>query len=101
MGVDYRANYGIGFKVNLNSGDCDFHLGEHLEEVLDGNDYRYFRVGCGNYTGEDDDYFVVLESVGDLSNLKELLEELKSFLLEKQLISEDQEADLVGGLYIY
>ena len=101
MGVDYTPNYGIGFKVNFDIQEDDFYLGEHLEEELSDSSYRYFRVGEGSYTGEDDDYYVVLDSFLPIETLKERTELLKEFLLEKDLIESSQEVDLVGGLLVW
>lgn len=101
MGVDYSSNYGIGFKVKFDSQEDDFYLGEHLEELLINKPYRYFDVGEGRYTGEDDDFYVVLDSFLPIETLKERTELLKEFLLEKDLIESSQDVDLVGGLLVW
>lgn len=101
MGVDYSANYGIGFKVEFDKQDEDFYLGEYLEDVLENSGYSYFDVGSGMYTGEENDFYVILKSFHPIETLKERSDLLRSFLLEQNLIKENQEVDLVGGLLIW
>lgn len=106
MGVDYSANYGIGFSVKvsaqlLDREDGELYLQEYLEENLS-NDYRYFEVGSGNYTGEDNDVYVIFKDMAGLApleNYKERLDVLRKHL--EDLLLEVSEEGLVGGLNVW
>lgn len=106
MGVDYSANYGIGFKVEATARlydreDDDFILQEYLEETLS-DDYRYFEVGDGSYTGEENDVYVIFrDKVGlaPLENYKDRLDVLRKHL--EDLLLEVSEEGLVGGLNVW
>lgn len=103
MGVDYRANYGIGFMVNYNEfeDDEDFDFRDYLDEILEGTGYRYFAVGDEGYSGDPDEFYVVLEFFKPIQNLEKRVEKLRYFLRKLHLVSEDAEYDLVGGLEVY
>lgn len=102
MGVDYSAHYGIGFKVELDDR-FEEDPAAVIDDMLKESDYAYFEVGQGAYTGKENDYYVVLsdnDSALD-EGLIERVADLKRFLIETQLISEDAKADLVGGLQVW
>ena len=106
MSVNYRANYGIGYKVfpsdeicGLIDDDFDGCFGEYLYE-LDVDKYRWFEVGAANYTGEENEHFVCirdpLKYSLDLTKVKsELDEDLKRLKID--IGSEFKE---IGGLLI-
>lgn len=103
MGVDYYAHSGVGFKVKppkkfQNYDEFDFY--EHLDNVLLDSVYSYFETGEGAYTGEDNDYYVVLKDFKPVNDLEERVNELKNFLIEHDLIESSAEYDLVGGLEV-
>lgn len=105
MSVDYIANYGIGIRVILSDENhkkegSDEKYYEILDELLPDH-YYYFQTGDGNYTGEENEWYVVLDSpkfidgVFDGSSYKRELEDIlsKDFKLG--------EFGLVGGLLIW
>lgn len=103
MGVDYTANYGIGFKVNSNHEDFEEDPYSFLDDILKDSAYEHFEVGSGNYTGKDNEYYVAL-SANDSeidSVLTQRVENLKAFLVANDLISESDKGGLVGGLHIW
>lgn len=105
MGAKYRANYGIGFKVEPNEtlintleNDGLCILG-YIDKVLE-DKYTYFEVGSGDYTGEDNTIYVVLVDEKTPFNLVDSeLDELEKLLTSKDLIV--SERGLVGGLNIW
>ena len=102
MGVDYYASYGIGFKVNFESDNEEYEsLYEYLEENLNDGKYRYFEVGSGSYTGQEDDvYIVIKEPFKDgYNNIESLGKELRQHLKELGLFIHN-ELDVVGGLRV-
>lgn len=106
MGVDYSANYGIGFRVEasaqlLDREDDELYLQEYLDEELS-DEYRYFEVGSGNYTGKDNDVYVIFRDrsgLAPLENYKERLEALRKHL--EDILLEVSEEGLVGGLNVW
>ncbi len=97
MGVDYNANFGIGFKVNI--PDCE-DVYEKLKEIPEG--YGYFLVGDGSYTGKEDDIYIVIKDI-----FKDGYEgiEQKGEILRKAIsdmgIEVEGKLDIVGGLRIW
>ena len=103
MGIDYSANYGIGYEVSA-SEDID-----ETDEMEDGlSEYLYcereegfdsFEIGSA-YTGEIDGVYLIIKEPFkdglDLTAAKERLDqEVKRLKLET-----DSEFGVVGGLYI-
>lgn len=103
MGVDYTANYGIGFKINSNHEDFEEDPYSFLDDILEDSPYEYFEVGSGSYTGHSNDYYVALSAIDSEidSGLTGRVENLKAFLLSNDLISESDKGSLVGGLRIW
>jgi len=71
MGVDYTSHYGIGFQIkyidfeseNKSSINTEHEcLEEYLDEELDSELFSWFKVGEGSYTGEQDEYYVTINS---------------------------------------
>lgn len=104
MGVDYTANYGIGFQVNVPDYDeleeMNLDLDSYLSDILPSNT-SYFEVGQGNYTGEQNDYYVILDDDEINESLLERCEELRAKLLSEGLISSDNKVSVVGGLNVW
>ena len=79
MGVDYDANYGIGFKIKLlnsveHNEDKNYTI-EHLESELDGERFEYFQVGEDCYGGDTNELFVCAvnpfeHGIPDLEHIK-------------------------------
>lgn len=103
MGVDYSANFGVGYKITTTKydEDNDLHILDTLEEVIGSSKYSYFETGDESYTGEDNEYYVVLDDFHPINTLEDRLLELKEHLLGEGLIGVDAEYDLVGGLLIW
>lgn len=109
MGVDYTGHYGIGFKIkNIDFEDENTpeeireleYMDEFFSEKLS-DDYGYFEVGDGNYSGEDNTFYVVIREPFkyglDLERVKiELINHLKEINIEV-----DSDFDVVGGLEIW
>lgn len=105
MGVQYKAKYGIGFKVTEPSSEVleeyDFYFPSYLEDILDDTGYRFFKVGSDLYDDPDEEYYVVLDNSFVDDGLVDKCKRLKSFLKRRGLISESTEPSVVGGLHIY
>ncbi|ROH98305.1 hypothetical protein EGI16_21750 [Chryseobacterium sp. G0240] len=114
MGVDYSANFGIGFKIKHPQSNDKFekeYEGDFIEFfykeiqplIDEKEDYRSFQVGEGCYDGTENEIYVVVN--GNLSEgWNDVLRKtafLKTFLWDLDLISLQDEADLVGGLEVY
>jgi hypothetical protein len=104
MGVDYNANYGIGYQVkgsdDIPEDQLEYGLAEYLYGKL-GDEFEHFEVGEGNYTGEENDIYIVVKSAFkdglDLTAKKKALdEEIKRLKLEPVGKFGD-----VGGLYVW
>lgn len=105
MGVDYSANYGIGFKVEPSEtlrdtlANKDSYILEYIDEILE-DKYTYFEVGDASYTGGENTVYVVLADEKTPFNLIDSeLDELENLLTSKDLIV--SERGLVGGLNIW
>lgn len=105
MGVDYHANYGLGFQVNLEELRKLFPEAE--EEGLDPIEYLelpedcyWFSTGEGFYTGEEDDYFICIETDGVLVRLWEQLANKLIYNMRKLGLTVPDELSIVGGLLI-
>lgn len=111
MGVDYSGHYGIGIGVesidfndeNLSSEVTELGcMGEFLDEKLDGEKYGWFEVGEGNYTGEENDFFVeIIEPFAEgLNNLEQKRDELLNHLKEIG-VTPKGEFGAIGGLEVW
>lgn len=101
MGVDYSANFGVGFRIKADIDENDeLNVIDYLEELIDVSKYNWFEVGDGNYTGKDNDYYVVLDDIKPINTLEDRIEELREHLLSEHFIIEE-DWDLVGGLEIW
>lgn len=103
MSVDYSANFGIGYKVSLSDeelGELGTHMADFLEETLKLTNYMYFETGEGAYTGEDNDFYVILNHEQPLEYVMEDLEDLEHFLTDNG-IKICSDGGLVGGLLVH
>lgn len=103
MGIDYDANYGIGYEVEASDEVSEDELEDGLREYLwnkVSEGFESFEVGDAYY-GESEGVFITIKDPFknglDLTKSKEKLDaELER--LKLKAISEFNE---VGGLYIY
>ena len=101
MGVDYRAVFGLGYRIKV-GGDIDErqNILDVLDEDLDSKLYRQFETGC-LLEDQEIETFVVLRNPFR-TGLSELI--VKSNLLLYHLteigIEVDGEFDIHGGLRI-
>ena len=104
MGVDYSANFGIGYKVSLSDEkleELETCMGGALEDILNGSELLYFETGSSNYGGEDNDFYVVLRDEAiDYKDLAGQLSLMKVYL-EQTPLNIESEGGLVGGLLIH
>lgn len=111
MGVDFTGHYGIGVKIDSIDFDEEEldkeiaelgHMCEFLDENLNTEIYNWFEVGDGNYSGKENDFYIVIKDPfkDGLNNLEQkkdkLLQHIKEIGLE---ISDD--FGVVGGLEVY
>ena len=104
MSVDYTGNYGIGYEVIFGEDICDEDMSDGLIDYIDnqiGDNFSCFEVGSGNYTGEDNDVYIVLKNPFcdglDLSSKKiEIDNEIKRLKLEAI-----GDFDSVGGVCMW
>jgi len=105
MGVDYDANFGIGYRLKNKFFEDDengeeFDMESYLDDVIT-DDFRYFKTGSGSYTGEENEYYLVIknpfETGLDLTEKKKLLDDF----LAKNDLEVDGDFDVVGGLHVW
>lgn len=115
MSVEYVANYGIGFQVEINSKEYCSVDGIEIDNSLTAEEYVdiifenpesshfcYFSVGKGLWTGEKNEVYICINKP-----LKEIAQDLQQH--ENQLLQFIQanglntigDFGLVGGLYTY
>ena len=96
MGVDYTANFGIGFKIKKYD---DFE--ELIEENLN-NKYSWFEAGDESYTGIENEHYIVVKEPfkHGFNNLETVKNELESHLIDIGLAI-DGDFGVVGGLLIW
>lgn len=87
-------------KTKEREEDENFYIFDFLEEHLKDTKYEFFEVGEGDYTGEENELFVVLDEF-KIDFIKEDLWKLREFLLKLDLIDKDDVPDLVGGLRVH
>lgn len=106
MGVDYSGNYGIGIQVYLSDfeEEDDYYEDDlgYIESCLENTNYSYFEVGSGNYSGETDDIYIIIDNPFEdgYCTLGEKADKLIQFLQENN-ISFEGKVDVVGGLRIW
>lgn len=104
MGVDYTPNHGIGYKIV--GVECevdeDSSVNEYLYELISNTkNIRYFETGEGNYTGEDNEMFIVIKKPLEYGlDLTQKKKELDLFISENKIIVEG-EFDICGGLLVW
>lgn len=92
MGVDYSPVGGVGIKVTdkiknklrvANNGD-----GDDITEILDSLELPYAQAGDGNYSGNDNDFYLKVEGetlVEINSNAPAFIEKLKGYNVDISL----------------
>lgn len=103
MGIDYDANYGIGYRVEATNEISEYELEYGLHEYLwnkVGEGFEYFEVGNA-YCGETEGVFITIKDPFknglDLTKSKEKLDAE----LDRLKLKAISEFNQVGGLYIY
>ena len=104
MGVDYDAEYGVGYEVEAGECVADEELEDGLGEFIYGNcgdGFSHFEVGEGAYTGDGNTYYVTIDKPFDgglnLAEKKNALDEE----LKRLRLSPVGEFGLVGGLHVW
>lgn len=108
MGVDYSAEFGIGFKVvpdqeiveKSYQGDYE----EWLEDLLEGTEFLYFRAG--DTYSEDYTFFITISlPKGDKVNWKGIqksYESLEKFLIEHEVTYKvNLNNPVIGDLHVW
>ncbi len=102
MGVDYDARFGIGFDVKIDIENSKFDCGyEFLEDLTDGEPYRYFEYGESNYGGDCFFCVVLRNPFGDGFDLTGEEYVLKDFLSKNECIEINGRFGCVGGLHVW
>lgn len=104
MGIDYDANFGIGYEVTnsgeLSEEDIEDGMFEYIDENVDER-FWCFEAGEGNYTGEDNSSFIVVRDAFkdglDLTGKKKMLDEE----LKRLNLSPVGDFGDVGGLHVW
>ena len=102
MGVDYDANFGLGYEIMFPeswNGKEDYDEWEFLDFLLKDVPYSYIWWGDQCYTGDPNTYAIVLDETPNRVELSDKLWELEKFLKEKG-IDYDSSTYLVGGLEV-
>jgi len=108
MGVDYTGNFGIGFKIDNNIDFdedprfCDYDcMTEYIEDKIH-EDYNFFEVGNGAYTGEEDDFYVVLKNpFKNGCNLIKAKGDLREYIALELNLDIDGDFDCFGGIRMW
>ena len=101
MGVDYTPRFGIGYKIAEkvfeNEDNC---MDKYLDDLCKYK-FKHFETGYGCYTGEKNEYYVVLKNPFEKTlDLTEQKDELYNFLTDNGIeIIED--FGLQGGLQVW
>ena len=100
MGVDYSSCFGIGYKVAEKVFENDTYMDEFLDDLCK-DKFAYFETGEGSYTGESNEWYVVLKKPFEKTlDLTEQKDELYNFLTDNDIeIIED--FGLQGGLRVW
>ena len=104
MGIDYTANYGIGYEVFvdedvLESNNFDYGQ-EFIEDILEGTDYSFFEVGDEGYGDDPNDLYIIISKSTPLDKYQEKLAELAEFLSGIKGLTFSG-GPLVGGLHVW
>ena len=103
MGVDYDANFGLGYEVRLPyswNGDEDYEVEDFLDELLKDTPFDFTHWGDEGYSGDPYTYAIVLSEVPNRSELADKLWELEKFLTVNNVEYNDS-TYLVGGLHTH
>lgn len=111
MGVDYKANYGLGIELRSSEIVKNLRLPEDPEdlevyEIMEGlslpSNLRLIQSGDGGYTGDVNDYYIILKEPlsNGITGLKEKSDALIDYVRSLGFTTPD-EVQLVGGLYVF
>ena len=117
MGVDYTPNYGIGYQIDIiqlrsivarmvtDSDDIEEYDISELMDCLPDNDnfkFSWFETGQSNYTGGENDIFIIINKPfsDGVDKLQEKADKLENFI-NKLGFTDYGEIDLVGGLLVW
>lgn len=107
MGVDYSAEFGIGYKIKVATeviqeeydGDTSGYLQDIIENFVDG--VTYFETGSEVYGGDENEWYLVIEEPFadglDLTHIKECLDDI----IDSSDLERDSEFGVVGGLLVW
>ncbi len=99
MGVDYSANFGIGYKVNVTPND-DETDSEHLEG-LNMSGLTYFETGQERYGGKSEFYIVLAEPFKNGLDLSEPKKLIDKFIEDNPSIQKASTFGMVGGILVW
>ena len=113
MGVDYSGHYGIGQQIKAvdfeeNQKPKGFEECETFEEYIyelfdtdEAKGFSFFKVGAGNYSGEQDDLFIEIDDVFsdglDLTAKKKIFDEF----IQKHNFETIGDFGLIGGIEVW
>ena len=98
MGVDYDANFGLGFEIMFPDID-DLDECDWINELVKGTPYTYIYWGDEGYSGDPDTYAIVLSGDVPRHEISEKLRLLEVFLKNKG-VEYDGSRYLVGGISV-
>ena len=101
MGVDYDGYFGLGVKLTPEYVAEQDDIYEFLETLLEGSEYRFFDIGEGAYTGDQNIFCITIDK--PFSNGKEgLIEKIELFegFLIRKGVKFSGSIDVVGGLNV-
>lgn len=107
MGIDYDAEFGFGIKVGsikkeqeIEGVDEEIDRYEILDDLLRDSDYVYTQSGAGDYTGEENTWYVFDKApFKNGFDLTSKAEAIKTFCKEKG-IEIDGEVGIHGGVHM-
>jgi hypothetical protein len=100
MGVDYRSRFGIGYKISEKVFEDDTYMDQYLDDLCK-DKYTYFETGEGSYTGNSNEWYVVLKNPFEKTlDLSEQKDTLYNFLTDNN-IEIIGDFGLQGGLHVY
>ena len=90
MGVDFNANFGIGYEIvcfpESWNGDENYDEWGFLDGILSDTKYSYIHWGDEGYSGDPDTYAIVFRDHIESWDLVKELDALGDFLRENNII---------------
>ncbi len=100
MGVDYSANFGIGYKVNVTTNNDETPLGYLECLIMPG--LKFFETGQERYGGKAGQFYIVLaepfKNGLDLSEPKKLIDK---FIEDDPNLEKASTFGMVGGILVW